>query len=589
MNHHRPKGRFPVLVAACCLLLAWGAASAGAADFGRLAGTVRDTEGNPLMGASVLITGPLNLPAAAGPTVMRILTDAQGKFSLQKVVPGWYSLRVYSPTRLPAMRNRVRVQAGETAEEKFVLADIFSPFRLRAPSAKVATWGEDWKWILRTSASTRPVLRYREQTQPRDAKLRKPALPRSQHLVGVTTGSSRRDVLAGDAGQGSVLAYFRPLSEDSDLLVAGSMAADGSQASTLTTALRRNLMKGDPQQVTLSVHQLSFADGVPLPGGDSRESLSHAQAVVFTYTQTRRLSQALSVTTGLEADYLTAATDVLATRPQVRVDYRLDPSSRLSVSYGTLGSGDAETLLQRVGDLSAFPRVTQRGYRPRLEQLHHAEVNYERRLGKNTRLVVAAYRDRVDDAALWGFAGPQSAEWLAGNFLPNPAAGGLTLNAGNYGSSGVRVIVSRRMGQHVQAAVIYSSGEALALATQNPEGAEATLRDYLRVAPTQSFAGRVSARLPGGTEIVTSYEWLPQGRVSTVDPYGEASVGVQPFLGLEIRQPLPALGFFPGRIEALADFRNLLAEGYSPLVHQDDRLLLTPAYRSFRGGFSLEF
>jgi Carboxypeptidase regulatory-like domain len=590
MSYHRPIRRFLVLLAGLCILLGWGAGAARAADYGRLAGTVRDTEGNPLMGASVLITGPLYASAAsAEPSVMRILTDAQGKFSLQRVVPGWYSLRVFSPTRLPALRNRVRVEAGETAEEKFVLGDFFAPFRLQAPSAKVSTWGEDWKWILRTSASTRPILRYQERPPARDAKLHKPPLPHSQRLVGVMTGSSRRDVLAGDAGQGSVLAYFRPLSEDSDLLMAASMAADGSQASSVTTALRRNLMKGDPQQVTLSVHQLSFGEGLPLPSGESRDSLGHAQAVVFTYTQTRRLSRAMSVTTGFEADYLTAATDVLTTRPQVRLDYRLNPSSQISVSYGTLGSRDDQTLLQRVGDLSAFPRVTMHGYLSRLEKLNHAEVTYTRVLGKNSRLEVAAYRDRVDDAALWGFAGVPSVEWLAGDFLPNPATGGLTLNAGNYDSSGVRVAVSRRMGNHVEVAMIYSSGEALALAEHTDQEADAALRNYLRVAPTQSFAGRVSARLPSGTEIVTSYEWLPGGRVTTVDPFGQASAGVQPFLGVEIRQPLPALAFFPGRIEALADFRNLLAEGYSPLVHQDDRMFLTPAYRSFRGGFSLEF
>lgn len=590
MNYQRAKWRLPVLLAGLCFLAGWGAGAARAVEYGRLAGTVRDTEGNPLMGASVLITGPLFTGAAsAEPSVMRVLTDARGKFSWPHVVPGWYSLRVFSPTRLPAVRNRVRVEAGETAEEKFVLGDIFAPFRLQAPSSKVATWGDDWKWILRTSASTRPVLRFRKRPAPRDAKVQKPVLPEARHLVGMTTGTSRRDVLTGDEGQGSVLAYYRPLSPDSDLLLAGSMATDGSQASSVTTALRRNLLKGNPQQMTLSVHQLSFVDGMTLSGGEGQNGLARPEAVVFTYTQTRRLTAAMKVTTGFEADYLAAARGVLATQPQVRLDYRLSPSSQLSVSYGTLEPNDSETLLERVGDLSSFPRVTMRGYRPHLEQLKHVEVAYRRVLGRNTRLEVAAYRDRVDDAALWGFGSAPSVEWLAGDFLPNPATGGVTLNAGSYDSSGVRVALSRRMGNRVKAALIYSSGQALALTGPSEDGADATLRDYLRVAPTQSLAGMVTARLPGGTKVVTTYEWLPGGRLTVVDPYGHACEGVQPFLGLEIRQPLPTLAFFPGRIEALADFRNLLAEGYSPLVHLDDRMFLTPAYRSFRGGFSLEF
>lgn len=593
MRYHRPKRRraLLVLLAGLWLVLGAGAGVSRAGDFGRLSGVVRDTEGNPLMGATVLITGPLGSGTEfVQPTVERILTDAQGRYSLQDLVPGWYSLRVFSPTRLPALRNRVRVQAGQTSEERFVLGDIFAPMRPPTPSANFSTWGEDWKWILRTSASTRPVLRYRQEPKPAGAKLAKAALPRGQRLVAVLTGSPRRDVLAGDPEQRSVLAYFRPLSEDSDVLVAGSMAADGSQASSLSTAFRRNLMKGDPQEVSLSVHQLSFAEGVSLPSGDNRESLSRARAVVFTYTHTRRLSPVLSLTTGFEANYLTAATDVLTTQPEVRLDYRVGPSGLLSLSYGTLRAEGSETLLDRVGAINAFPRVTLRGYRPRLEKLNHAEATYTRAVGKTSRIEIGAFLDRVDDAALWGFAAAQPVGWLAGDFLPNPTASGLTLNAGSYGSSGVRVAVSRRFGDRVEAAMIYSSGEALALAARPGDLTGAGLRNYLRVAPTQSFAGKVSARLPvSKTEIVTSYAWLPQGRVTAVDPFGQASLGVQPFLGVEIRQPLPNLAFLPGRIEALADFRNLLAEGYSPLIHQDDRLFLTPAYRSFRGGFSVEF
>jgi hypothetical protein len=64
---------------------------------------------------------------------------------------------------------------------------------------------------------------------------------------------------------------------------------------------------------------------------------------------------------------------------------------------------------------------------------------------------------------------------------------------------------------------------------------------------------------------------------------------LEPFLGIQIRQPLPTMAFLPAHIEALADFRNLLAQGYVPVSGAGDKLVLTPAYRSFRGGFSVEF
>lgn len=576
----------------CGLALAAGLVTspAAAADYGRLSGVVQDTEGNPLMGATVLLMGPLGTENASS-TVERVLTDADGKFVLEHLLPGWYSLRVFSPTRLPAARNRVRVSVGENALEKFVLGDIFAPLRVQIPATKVSNRGDDWKWILRTSASTRPVLRFRKKAEA-DARADKPPLPSGQRLIGVLPGSARHETLADDRGMGSVLAYFRPLSEDTDMLVAGSMTADGLQASSLATAFRRNLMKGDPQELSLSVHQLRFADGVPLASGEGRESLSHAQAFVVSYAHTRHLSDAVSVTAGFEVDYLTAATDAMTTRPHVDVEYRLSPVSLVAFRYGALRAGGASSLLDRIGELNAFPRISSRDFRPRLERLNHTELSYQRRIERNTRLEVAAYRDSFQNAAVWGFGNAPALNWLAGNFLPNSASNGVTLNAGDYGSSGMRVAVVRRLGSYTEAAVMFSSGEALAFRQAGPaaEGMNGEIGDLLCRQQTRAWAGKVSTRVPSSrTEITTSYQWIPRGRVTGIDPYGATTMDTQPYLSVEIRQPLPTLDFFPAHIEAMADFSNLLAEGYVPFTRSGDRLLLTPAYRSFRGGFSVEF
>jgi Carboxypeptidase regulatory-like domain len=579
----------------CGVILATGLVvrSAPAADYGRLGGTVHDTEGNPLMGAIVLISGPM-FPGseAAQPIVERILTDANGKFLLGGLMPGLYSLRVLSPTRLPAMREGIRVKAGETADEKFILGDIFAPLRLRAPAANVTSWGDDWKWILRTSASTRPVLRFQETAQTTYS--RPQALRPSERLVGVLSGATHGEALTNDPGMGSVLAYLRPLSPDSDVLVAGSMTADGLQASSLATAFRKNLVKGDPQELTLTVHQLSFADGVPGPVGEGGASFSHAQAVVVSYARTRRITDALNVTAGFEVDYLAAATSAMTTRPFADAEYRLGPESSLSFRYGSTRPRESGTLMDRVGDLNALPRMTLRDFRPELEKLNHAEASYDRNLGKHTRVEVAAYHDSIQNTALWGSADAASFGSLAmsGNYLPNPASGGVTINAGDFGSTGVRVAVLRSLGRNAEAAFMYSTGESLAV-MGGPQAAWTSgseVRDFLQARRVRSWGAKVTARVPASrTRICTSYQWLPRGSVTQIDPAGEAEMNIQPFLSVQIRQPLPALDFFSARVEAMADFRNLLAEGYVPMNPSEDRVLLTPAYRSFRGGFSVQF
>ena len=137
-----------------------------AAGYGSLAGVVSDNKGVPLMGATVMVIGPTAFATeAASQTVERMITDAHGRFTIAHLVPGWYSLKVSSPTRLPAMRNGVRVEAGETVVATFVLTDTFAPIRFQVPTNSVSSWGDDWKWVLRTSSTTRPILRFRQQPQ----------------------------------------------------------------------------------------------------------------------------------------------------------------------------------------------------------------------------------------------------------------------------------------------------------------------------------------------------------------------------------------------------------------------------------------
>jgi hypothetical protein len=65
----------------------------------------------------------------------------------------------------------------------------------------------------------------------------------------------------------------------------------------------------------------------------------------------------------------------------------------------------------------------------------------------------------------------------------------------------------------------------------------------------------------------------------------------EPGLNVGIRQPVPVVsGVFPGRVEASAEMRNLMAEGYIPLTSPDGRrVLLIHSPRAVRGGLSFIF
>ncbi len=569
---------------------------ANGAGYGRLAGVVRDQHGNPLMGATVVLTGPeQGLFNATQTAVERVTTDAYGRFSIRHLAPGWYSLQVISPTYLPAMRNRVQVSANRTADQDFVLGGLLSNFQPIKHRSHLLTWGEDWKWILRTSASTRPVLRFQQAEQ---ASLKKPNLPStpSQHFIGVLPGSARQDELSEDPGVGSVLAYLRPLSQNSDLLVVGSLGSSGTIASSFAAALRRNMISGDPQEISIAVHQLNLDQGMAIVLPADHGGLASAQGMVVTYSRTSHLSQNLTMTTGFEADYLNSVSDVGMVQPRLAFAYRFTPSTRITFGVGAPAQTN-KTFVGRLNTLGAFPRITIHNNRVRMENVQHAEAAIEHRWGTKSRIQLAAYSDFFHNAALWASGGPSDWVGMAGNYLPNTSGEGVVLNAGNYRSSGLRVEYERRLGANESIAVMYSLGDALApkhsraSLLAHPFGNPSQIASRLAPERAQAISGRITTRLPlSKTEIVTSYTWLTAGTVTLVDPYGMAQADMEPYLGVEIRQPLPTMAFLPAHIEALAEFRNALDQGSVPLNGMSAKpILLTPAYRTLRGGFSVQF
>ena len=553
---------------------------------GRVSGLITDRLGHPLVGGEVLIIGP-------GITrhVERVLTDAHGKFIASGLAPGRYALRV---TATSLVRNGLEVRPGQVSQVSLILSSLLPAL---TNGAAVERSGDDWKWVLRTSGYDRPVLRYREPPASHDPK---GPLDPSQELVAVLPGSAGGDALSDQQDLGSVLAYWRPLSADADFLVASSAAGQGVSSSSVMTSFRRKVADGNPQELTLVIHQLNFSGDTPLLPGAAANLLS-AHGMTARYAQTRRISGALTVTSGVEFDYLNGSRSTGTVLPHAELEYVLSPSSTLEVRYGALWpSEDGSTLLGKVGELDAFPRVSMRGYAPRLETTRHSEVGYSRRLSKKAKLQVAAYHDNIDNAVVRGFGQPGAWEaWATeGNVLPNGTPNGVNLNAGNYGSTGVRATISQSFGRHLELGLGYATGEALAVTAAESgsaslASAEAGFASVIRPRPTQSATATLVAQLPATkTEVVASYAWLPQGSVTAVDPYGLADANVAAFAGLQIRQPLPSPSFLAAaHIEAVGDFRNIAGQGYVRLTNSSggQPIVLTPAYRSFCGGFSVQF
>jgi hypothetical protein len=123
--------------------------------------------------------------------------------------------------------------------------------------------------------------------------------------------------------------------------------------------------------------------------------------------------------------------------------------------------------------------------------------------------------------------------------------------------------------------------------SQNPDD----LRAMIRAGRRRSLTARITAAIPGaGTRLVASYQVTDNRWSSPGHLYSTDAARPMPGLNVYVRQPLPLVSSHQCRVEATADLRNLLAQGYLPLTMAGGQsLLLVQTPKSFRGGLNLIF
>src|ERR1700733_12960239 len=124
---------------------------------GKVAGVVNDTNGIPQLGATVQLISESAGTAAA----VDFLTNTQGVFRSDKVLPGLYTVRVTLAGFLPTIEQHVRINSHVTTVVRVELESMFASLDAlrRAPSTATVE-SDDFKWVLRSASATRPVLQW---------------------------------------------------------------------------------------------------------------------------------------------------------------------------------------------------------------------------------------------------------------------------------------------------------------------------------------------------------------------------------------------------------------------------------------------
>ena len=113
-------------------------------------------------------------------------------------------------------------------------------------------------------------------------------------------------------------------------------------------------------------------------------------------------------------------------------------------------------------------------------------------------------------------------------------------------------------------------------------------QQFLTTQRRHAVAAKLSGTAPHThTRWIASYRWVNGPAVTPVDMFNASPGQSDPFLNIFLRQPIPSSG---GHVEAIIDVRNLLAQGYVPVLGQDGQTVyLVQAARSVRGGVAFTF
>ena len=132
---------------------------AAAGQPGKITGVVVDPHGAPQMGASVFIVSE----QLANATPLQLLTNDRGLFSTEGLATGFYSIRATLAGFLPAIEQHVHVKDQQITQLQIELGLIFASLDKFRKATDQDAPPDEWTWVLRTSASTRPILRWDDQ------------------------------------------------------------------------------------------------------------------------------------------------------------------------------------------------------------------------------------------------------------------------------------------------------------------------------------------------------------------------------------------------------------------------------------------
>ncbi len=544
---------------------------------GAISGYIKSSAGAPQSSAVVEIS------ASAASLGVIVVTDARGFYSAKNLPAGIYSVKATFPSFLPSLQDNLTLRSGAHLVVNLTLSTLSDALKFIPQRRPVQADPDDWHWTLKSSAN-RPVLRIDDDgpmvvVSKSDGKGEESEDRVLKARVAFIAGSQAD----GFGSSGEMTTAF---SLEKSLFTSGILSFNGNV----------NTSTGDPNGVLRASYSSDFGATRPTvtityrhlaSPGSALQNAAYS-AVALTTSDRMEISDFLELNYGSDMEAVDFGRRVMAFRPFGSADFHLSPNMVVEYRFATSqpdprrdkGFDTAPADLSESG-----PRMALAGGIPQVEHARHQELSLSRRFGRNN-VQAAYYLDQIGNLVLTGAGDPSA---YSDNVLSDVYSGTFSYGAGSLSTTGARLVLQRRFTDDLTGTVDFSTGGVATL--KDPLGTWQGVASDLTTARRHSVAGRFAGYIPStGTRWIASYKWTSGSALSSVDEFNASAGQADPNLSFFLRQPLPGRNFIPARMEALVDVRNLLAQGYVPVMGQDGRtIFLVQSARSVRGGVSFTF
>lgn len=511
-----------------------------------LRGRVSDSTGKPLAGALVAVQSPDTLILERF-----VLTDALGQFAVPGLTTGKYLIRVTKAAFQPAEVTGVALSAGSARALTVVLQTAIDFVTKGVRRGRL----EDMKWVLRSSQSTRPVLRHNgssnaaSEGRPDPAALLEPSGYLQLYSSSMEASDGPTDAVGSQfavtlpAGGGRVRfegQYMRTPDQPRGVGATYEFSSNGRGQSSLGVNVRQGAyfsdLAADTQQREIAV--------------EYNEQVQWTDDIVVHY--------------GATAGRAEGATGRNYMRPELGVDWLLRPWTTLRANYSRRSPGDD---YDPIRGREFFERAVY--IPPDQEYFSHMEVGLSQTFANGIQVSAGAFQDELGTQAF---------------LIDSPDDGRAFLIVDSLGmpTRGVRVVADRQFdGFDASLGYTYASAFGFGREVDSPED--------LRSAATRRGYHVLTARVHGRfalthTELTAVYRWSPGYPLAQVDPYQRFAEYNDPTLSLTIAQDVPSGGLLPARLQAVVDARNLFEPAFG-----SNRTVSASTPRILKGGLHFKF